>query len=1393
MAIYADSLPYLRAQNKRVALPRNSAEGKSGFDNLVFLFSDNVGHSIKMMNNPPTCYPDGKYKYYYYNLLYRGTISGRRYNIKSTNDRKIIYKRIETETAITPHPPSLLNVTANRNTYFELFKYFEIYKYMCKHYSPQKKVNLFWAFFKTIWFSTQTETFSKKYVLLNVDNFPKFNGSLKDTIDNPVFMLYYTLYKRLDLVIDLDIDFLLYCGNMVMRLNPSKCDEKSYVVFRRELRKLLSKVSKDVIIDDVEIDTQEQKEVIKTALVDKYNFTGNDSDNNEEVTEISTKKEKPNTTVKKTEKIKELLDKKIDAIVDENISKVKEVAPEVSTTSKEVVDFVKTQAELDMDKDKELIQKMYNVMKAEKVPTTPLSSARDAQLRSRQESLKIDGITFDKLDKVSAAKSLIPVRDISKSVKTINPSVKKLKYSNINKDYIDNFYKEDIVKVFKSLNNKSNKLFIRDIKINDSSNELNYKDTYNIVLEDENKQRHNVNVDMPKFLENKFLYLGGNKKIINKQNFLYPVVKTAPDTVQIVTNYNKMFIRRIGTKSISSVERIMKLISSNNECQSYFTTGNNTSTNRMFITTIEYDEFSKVLTKFETKNCTIFFNQQQAIQYANDKNIDIPKDNMFIGLKDNKPVFIDVDTQVTTDGEGICDLIITELPEALQKDFSKIRSTKKLMYNTVTIMAQSIPFIVLLMYWEGITSVFNKLKLKYSFSPKYPSDVKANESIIKFKDSYFIYQEDLATSLLMNGIKVLDTENHDMDEYNTNEPYLDYFKKVYGKVSIVNALYNAYEFTLDPITLEILDDINLPTDLVELCIYASNLLADESYTMENSQTLSRIRSTEIIPAILYNEISRAYIDFKNSAGKKKLSIPKDSVIKQLLALQTVEDYSTLNPVVELEKDRAITSKGFRGINVDRAYSEQKRSYDKSMVGIMAISTSPDGNCGINRFLTLEPAITSARGYVDIKADKLDELTDANLFSPTELLYPLGNTKDDSIRTAMAGKQSKHVIPVQNSSPALISNGVDEVIKYQLSSDFVVIAEEDGVVVDYNDKTKILIVEYKSGKHRAVNLAPSIVKNGGGGFYLANQLITKYKVGDRFKKDDTLAWHKDFFKEDRLNGVRMNVGVLEKVAIISSYNTYNDSTVITEKLANDAKASMTFCKSVVVGKNSNIYNMKKIGDHIQIGDSLLDYDVSFEDSDLNKLLSHLSEENKQVLEENSVNSIKSKYAGNIIDIKIYSTVELEELSPSLSSIVKSYYSRISEKKKFVSKYDPNNNSIVKCGLLLNETTGKIEPNIYGVLKGEKVEDSVLIEFYIEHDDVMGVGDKLAYFTALKGIIGEIIPKGYEPYSEFRPNEEISSLIGPSAIIKRQTPSIIVTVLGNKVIVELKRKLEEIYNS
>src|SRR5699024_6009160 len=152
---------------------------------------------------------------------------------------------------------------------------------------------------------------------------------------------------------------------------------------------------------------------------------------------------------------------------------------------------------------------------------------------------------------------------------------------------------------------------------------------------------------------------------------------------------------------------------------------------------------------------------------------------------------------------------------------------------------------------------------------------------------FLVYESDTKIDLLLNGFRLIDTKNYTIAQMNEQEAYIQYLIKVYGRAAITNALMNQYEFMIDPITLEVLKDLNLPTDIVSLIIYAVSLLADSQYTSEINQNLSRIRSNEIIPAILYERLAKNYILYRNSNGRKKFSVPQDCVIKELLAVKTV--------------------------------------------------------------------------------------------------------------------------------------------------------------------------------------------------------------------------------------------------------------------------------------------------------------------------------------------------------------------------------------------------------------------------------------------------------------------------------------------------------------------------
>ena len=79
------------------------------------------------------------------------------------------------------------------------------------------------------------------------------------------------------------------------------------------------------------------------------------------------------------------------------------------------------------------------------------------------------------------------------------------------------------------------------------------------------------------------------------------------------------------------------------------------------------------------------------------------------------------------------------------------------------------------------------------------------------------------------------------------------------------------------------------------------------------------------------------------------------------------------------------------MNADRAYSLDKRTYDESMVGKLALSTGFSTNVGINRQTTIDMDIQGKRGY--IKNTSNDEKSVTKRLSMTEAVTPFGSTRD----------------------------------------------------------------------------------------------------------------------------------------------------------------------------------------------------------------------------------------------------------------------------------------------------------------------------------------------------------------------------------------------------------------
>lgn len=1279
----------------------------------------------------------------------------------------------------------------------------------------------------------------------------KSGDDLESNKTNPLFLIYLAFLRNRSLTtLGVDMDILICAKNMFMKFNPSKLTMDKWSMFRRALfrimnanlddytnnlseedkkeidmtsrdriaktvvdniidpyTKMVSPSTKAVLADAVENTLKKQAakvSILDKAIKDEKKAIGKNIGDKSEEPSIF-KQSLQRSSIMHPNLLADPLDKKrsdlFKAIGDDYqplgvvIGKLVDDEPDEEDEEfliDEVEDEIGDDVSEILTTDEEVAAAVLDEIQDRKVPLivpeiAPINSARDKKLREAQKKIVVKSETIEEI--LSRDATNVPIKDDDKSavMHTSNQNMRHIKFANFDKTYIDELYAKDIIACFDSLKDNNPPFYITNIEVKDTSTVMDLKDTWVVSLIDENKKRYTIRVDIPKFMDDRFMLIDGTKYIILKQNFYNPIVKDTPDTVILTTNFNKITIDRKATKSLTTIERIFSLIRKTGDTK-VFVTGDSTRGNMKYLSTLEYDELSRRLFKFSSSSCELYFSRDYIKSNLEDKiPADIKGTEFFIGMEGENPVLINEDTGLDRTGRTISEIIEANLSDEYKAIYKSTKAPSQSMFAEGKLAGQMIPVIATLLVWEGLTGTLNKMKIRWKFdqgAKKVPANTIGTK-YIRFADGVLEYESKTFAELILNGLAKLHPEKMKFEEFDTEVGYVDYIYSQWGSYKGITQLKAFKRSLIDPITKDVCKDLYLPTDPSELLIHAVKLLCDNAYVSKASDKSYRVRSIEMIPGILYSCLMKQYNSHIESGRRLPMTLNQRAVISALIAEKTVEAYSTLNPVIEVAKTHTISTKGYKGSNSDHSYDEQKRSYDPSSIGKIAISTSADANVGINKALVIEPTIANARGYRD-KVDDIETLTDVNVFSPVEMLTPGTSRIEDPIRTAIAGKQSQHVVPVADAAPSLVSNGFDEAVQFHLSDDFVINAKDDGEVIDVNEDLGFIVVKYKTGETRAISTKVDVVKNSGGGFYMSNKLQPVYtKVGQKFKKDEPLAYHDKYFKYSKMNGLRYAIGPIVKMAIVSSYNTYEDAGICTELLANRMKTSIVYQENGRFKRNNNILNMVKIGDTVNIGDSLIKFDVSVEENELAKYLSKLSEENAELLEEETKNDIKTMHAGKVVDIKVYTLLDPDSLSPSLGAVVKRYFDRGISKKEYLNKFDQSN-GVVKAGYMIADSTEPIV-NRYNSIKGNKGID-VLIEIYIEHDDVMGVGDKVALYSANKQIISEVIPKGYEPYSEFRPDEEISVMTSPGTIARRMTPAVISVSAAMKVQIELKRKIK-----
>lgn len=1057
--------------------------------------------------------------------------------------------------------------------------------------------------------------------------------------------------------------------------------------------------------------------------------------------------------------------------------------------------------------DSEIKKTVAKTLKSEPYDSASVKRlARTKKIQENIQNIKIDNFTIKELAENAKDKQ---IEDHKIKADVINEDVKNIKFYNFEKDYNEKLLDYDFANILTSFAEKDKPLYLIKLDKKDISNNIDNLYEYNAVFEDQKGMRHSLTFNVPKFMNNKFIHLNGSDKLFINQVITLPVTKTSADEVQMSSNYNKIFIRRFGKNVSLKITKFNKILPTLDPMVVTYSKGNELINNAEYMTTIEYDELSSRYNKISLikDNVVIYLNRSEIsniisslddVEYDKDKQLPFAIETLSNGNKE--VIFIDIENDVISGTElspidYIVESLSKDIPDIKDK-FSDTKTGSKLMYTRATIMGKKVPIVLLLGFLIGLYKLLDKLNIDYEFSEKETKENKKsiNMTTIKFKDGYLSYNSSVfSNALIINGLYDIPTEEYNFLDFSSKEIYYNIFQLKFGRQNIGNAFENFEQLFIDPVTKEVLEDYNLPTNFVDLVIYANSLLENNTFIQDGDLSNYRIRSNELLNAHIYKVLSKAYEKYRLTADSNnptKMSIKKNAIINDIYDSQLLEEYSTLNPIYEIDRMRSTSYKGPGGCNVDDAFKIEKRAYNDSMLGIFSQSSPISGNIGISRTLSIDPNVTSLRGYIKPGSkDTVKSMSQTKLLSGAELLLPMAATHDDPQRVSMASTQSRHTLATIDSDVPLFGYGFDKVLSKVISDRFAFKAKDNGVIEEINEKLGYMILSYDNGSNDVVDISNKQSLNTGSGFYIENKLTPNLKVGDKFSADDIVARDDSFFTYDEIhNDTIYKSGPLARVALIHGSSVFEDSTIVTERLAERLSSYITEEKTVKLGKNSNIYKIVNIGDTVKVGDPLIVFDESYSDKSLNAILKNLNEKEIDDFIESGRSSIKSKFNGEIVDVKIYYTVPKEELSDSIKSVLLRYEKPISNRNKNFKRYNINTKDITTLTEIDSYT-----PLVNGKIKGEKMDDNqVLIEFYIKTKNKFSVGDKLTYSVALKGINHSLIPKGKEPYLASDKNEIIDAFMSISGYYSRMTNSFILALILNTLILGAEKKIKDILN-
>lgn len=550
---------------------------------------------------------------------------------------------------------------------------------------------------------------------------------------------------------------------------------------------------------------------------------------------------------------------------------------------------------------------------------------------------------------------------------------------------------------------RDNGLFLTNYTERNEYNEFTRVKHVKAVFTDIRNKQHTINFKLPMPDEEGYYLVNGVRLSMSKQLVNIPICKISPTRVSLISNFNKTLVDKVG-----SVRNSLDTVLAKKAESLGISLVPKLNTYVGLSLPYEYKLLGRAYSKIVTKDYTFFFEYHDRYKFFDYRDVDKNdfssvestlselenRYGVLVGkFNENRKILIFMDGAYRCTAIDILTLNLQKIPNYISDCFGTFEVPPE--WCDLKILDKNIPIAFILSYRYGLSSVLKNLKIDYRFVEKGTREkvrMKNTDIVIEFNDGYLVIDRyPLLHSYIISGLCNFPTlSNYKLIDLDGKDAYYGLIAEKGMSINYLKGIDAYFSFFIDPITKEVLQEMGEPTNTRDLLIRAVEMLIYDNDKAPSSISNFRVRSSEKIPAMIYNEISRQYANYINSEFRDvSFSINTEAIFQRLIQDETMNLREDLNPIHAVKETSRVTHAGFGGRS-SQAFVSRDRKYAKDAVGILSETTTDSGSVGMVASFSGDPKIKNLRGMFDTSQE---DLNTSNILSDVALLMP-GATHDD---------------------------------------------------------------------------------------------------------------------------------------------------------------------------------------------------------------------------------------------------------------------------------------------------------------------------------------------------------------------------------------------------------------